>query len=221
VDLFQEMSKLSGDFSHGKPNASKHQPSVYIENREIEQVHVCIGAVGPSVTDQRRQAAYVLNTLLGGGMSSRLFQEVREQRGLAYSVFSFVSSFIDTGLFGIYASCEPSRLQELLDVTSAETLNLHLSLTKDEIRTAKSHIKGNFILAMESTDARMNRLAKCEYYFDRYLNMGETIEEVEAVTPAQVAEAAEQMLSKNGFTIVGLGPVPDHVDFGGFSGSLV
>ena len=87
--------------------------------------------------------------------------------------------------------------------------------------TAKSHIKGNFILAMESTDARMNRLAKCEYYFDRYLNMDEIIEEVEAVTPAQVAEAAEQMLSKNGFTIVGLGPVPDHVDFGKFSGSLV
>jgi predicted Zn-dependent peptidase len=221
VDLFQEMSKLSGDFSRGKPNASKHQPSVYIENRDIEQVHVCIGSVGPSVTDRRRHAAYILNTLLGGGWSSRLFQEVREQRGLAYSVYSFVSSFIDTGLFGIYAGCEPARLQELLDVTSAETLNLHLSLTKDEIRTAKSHIKGNFILAMESTDARMNRLAKCEYYFDRYLNMDEIIEQVEAVTPEQVAEAAEQMLGKNGFTIVGLGPVPDHVDFGGFSGSHV
>ena len=163
--FFNEMSKLSGDFSRGKPNASKHQPSVYVENRDIEQVHVCIGAVGPSVTDRRRHAAYILNTLLGGGWSSRLFQEVREQRGLAYSVYSFVSSFIDTGLFGIYAGCEPSRLQELLDVASAETVNLHLSLTDDEIRTAKSHIKGNFILAMESTDARMNRLAKCEYYF--------------------------------------------------------
>jgi predicted Zn-dependent peptidase len=108
-------------------------------------------------------------------------------------------------------------LQELLDVASAETVNLHSSLTDDDIRTAKSHIKGNFILAMESTDARMNRLAKCEYYFDRYLGMDEIIEKMEAVTPAELAETAEQMLTKAGFTAVGLGPVPDQVDFRAFS----
>lgn len=220
VELFQtEMAKLPNGLKRDNPNVSKHQPGVHLEKRDIEQVHVCIGTVGPSAAHETRHAAYILNTLLGGGWSSRLFQEVREKRGLAYSVYSFLSSFVDTGVFGIYAGCEPARLQELINVASSETMNLYSSLTDDDIRTAKSHIRGNFILAMESTDARMNRLAKCEYYFDRYLSMAEIIEKMEAATPAELAETAERMLTKGGFTVVGLGPAPDQVDFRAFGRS--
>jgi len=217
VDMIQtQMHKLPSGLSQNRPTASESEPCVHVVHRDIEQVHVCLGTEGPSATDDRRHAAYILNTLLGGGWSSRLFQEVREKRGLAYSVYSFLSSFADTGMFGIYAGCEPQRFQELLGVISAETLNLSSNLTEEDIRTAKNHIKGNLILALESTEARMNRLAKCEFYFDRYLTLAEIIDSMEAVTLVELQETAEQMFTKAGYTIVGLGPIPEETDFRAF-----
>jgi predicted Zn-dependent peptidase len=189
--------------------------AVHVEERDLEQVHVCYAAVGPSAVDDRRHAAYLLNTILGGGMSSRLFQEVREKRGLAYTVYSFISSFSDTGMFGVYAGCDPERLEELMAVMGSETIGMAASLTEDDVRTAKQQIKGNIILAMESSESRMNRLAKGEYYFGRYVPTDEIISAIEDVSLRELQETAEEILDPAGLTIVGLGPVDGKLDLMG------
>jgi len=173
----------------------------------------------PSAVDEKRHAAYILNSILGGGMSSRLFQEVREKRGLAYSVYSFLSAFSNTGIFGIYAGCDPDRLEELLSVVGKESLGLSGSVTEDEIDTAKSQIRGNLILALESSEARMNRLAKGEYYFGRYMSLDEIIGSLEKVTTAELKDSAEEIIDRSGFAAVALGPIEEDVDlFGLLSG---
>jgi predicted Zn-dependent peptidase len=206
------MGRLAANSSQSAATAPKSQGCSVVVPRDLEQVHVCMGTKGPSAKDKARYAVHILNTILGGGWSSRLLQEVREKRGLAYSVYSFVSSFVDTGMFGLYAGCDPARLEELLSTMGGETLNLHSTLSDDDIRTAKTHIKGNLILAMESTDARMNRLAKCEFYFDRYLGLDEIIDAFEAVTKKQLADTAEQMLNLGELALVALGPIPEKTD---------
>lgn len=212
-----------GRFPHSKAAVSKVQPksdsSAHVEERDLEQVHVCIGMEGPSAVDPRRHAGYILNAVLGGGMSSRLFQEVREKRGLAYAVYSFLSSFSDTGIFGIYAGCDPERLEELLNIMGKETLELSRSITAEDVATAKSQIKGNIILAMESTDSRMNRLAKGEYYFGRHVGVEEIIGCLEAVTLNELRDTADWMINEGRFTIVAVGPVDKDTDlFGQFNG---
>ncbi len=212
-----------GKFPRAKADVSKVQPktdaSAHVEERDLEQVHVCIGMEGPSAVDPRRHAGYILNAILGGGMSSRLFQEVREKRGLAYAVYSFLSSFSDTGIFGIYAGCDPDRLEELLNIMGKETLDLSRSITAEDVATAKSQIKGNIILAMESSDSRMNRLAKGEYYFGRRVGVDEIIDNLEAVTIDDLRETADWMINEGRYAIVAVGPVSKDSDlFGYFKG---
>lgn len=188
------------------------EPGAHIENRDLEQVHLCIGMEGPSATADSRHAAYIINTILGGGMSSRLFQEIREKRGLAYSVYSYLSSFSDTGIFGLYAGFDPDCLDEVLDIMGRETGNLHRTITEEEAATAKNQIKGNIILAMESTDSRMNRLAKSEFYFDRQVELNEIIELLENVSIEELRATARHMIDAGNFTVVALGPVPTDAD---------
>ncbi|AFM26705.1 M16 family metallopeptidase [Desulfomonile tiedjei] len=195
---------------------AKIDASAYVEERDLEQVHVCVAMKAPSAVDKRRHAGYILNTILGGSMSSRLFQEVREKRGLAYSVYSFLSAFSDTGIFGIYAGCDPDDLEELLNVMGKETLDLCRNLTEDEVATAKSQIKGNLILAMESTDSRMNRLAKSEYHFGRHVPVDEIIENLQDVSFAELQDTAEWMIEDCRFTLVALGPVDKNADLFGY-----
>ncbi|MBI5249224.1 MAG: insulinase family protein [Desulfomonile tiedjei] len=219
----QLVERHTGKFPRSKADVYKIQPksdaSAHVEERDLEQVHVCIGMDGPSAVDPRRHAGYILNAVLGGGMSSRLFQEVREKRGLAYAVYSFLSSFSDTGIFGIYAGCDPERLQELLNIMGKETLELSRSITADDVSTAKSQIKGNIILAMESTDSRMNRLAKGEYYFGRRVGVDEILAALEAVTLDELRETADWMINEGRYTIVAVGPVGKDTDlFGYFRG---
>jgi predicted Zn-dependent peptidase len=221
---FVEMIERSmGNFPRAQVDFTRIQPktesSGHIEERDLEQVHVCVGMEGPSAVDPRRHAGYLLNAILGGGMSSRLFQEVREKKGLAYSVYSFLSSFSDTGIFGIYAGCEAERLEELLNIMGKETLGLARSITEEDVAIAKSQIKGNIILAMESSDSRMNRLAKGEYYFGRHVGVQEIIECMEAVTIENLRETADWMIAEGRYTIVAVGPVAQDTDlFGYFRG---
>jgi predicted Zn-dependent peptidase len=220
VDLFnRRMIAVGGKRPLGLQKAAKINASALVLERDLEQVHVCIAVEGPSALDEKRHAAYILNTILGGGMSSRLFQEVREKRALAYSVYSFLSSLSDTGMFGLYAGCDPERLEELVNVTGRESLNLATSLTEDDIATAKSQIKGSIILAMESTDSRMNRLAKGEYYFGRYISVDEMINSVESVTHKELVSCAEEMINNGRLTIVAVGPVDQDTDLVGMFNS--
>jgi predicted Zn-dependent peptidase len=225
VDHEKLAELLEGQMRHLSPARSrpsllpaKSESSAQVVPKDLEQVHVCIGTTGPASSDERRHAAYILNTILGSGMSSRLFQEVREKRGLAYSVYSFMSSFSDTGVLGIYAACEPARLEELLRTIGKEILGLASSITQEEIRTAKNQIRGSVILAMESSDARMNRLAKGEYFFGRYVSLAEILEAHEAVTRDELTHMCEEMFSTGRLTAVALGPIPEDTDLFGLLG---
>lgn len=221
VDLIaHEVVKLSLSSSEAHRTVPSNGRNAHVVVKDLEQVHVCVATVAPSAVDEKRHAAYILNAILGGGMSSKLFQEVREKRGLAYNVYSFLSTFSDTGMFGIYAGCDASRVEELLEVAGKETLGLASSITEDDIRTAKNQIKGNIILAMESTDSRMNRLAKGEYFFGRYISLDEIINALEAVTAAELSEVAEEMINSGPMTIVALGPLDEKSDLGGMFGGL-
>jgi predicted Zn-dependent peptidase len=174
--------------------------------KKLEQAHLCIGGPGVSQADRLRYAAYVLNTALGGGMSSRLFQEVREKRGRVYSIYSFMSSFIDCGYFGIYAGTSPEWVDEVVEVTLKEVAKIvREGLAPDELARAKSQLKGNMLLGMESTDSRMNRLARNEIYFGRDIPLDEIARGIEQVGNEQVVELAATCFKPDRMGMVLLG----------------
>ncbi len=210
VDLINEhMGRLPRGSANSHPPAPRVERSYHIVPRDLEQAHLCLGLQGPSATDPGRYTGYILNTILGGGMSSRLFQEVREKNGLAYSVGSYLSTFSDTGAFGIYAGCDPSRIHELLRILGKEIFGLAHTITEPEIRTAINQNKGGMVLSLESSDARMNRLAKGEYYFGRHIHIEEVINSLEAVTAQELSDAAARTFCPGAFTVVAMGPIPD------------
>ncbi len=174
--------------------------------KKLEQAHLCIGGPGIGQTHPLRYAGYILNTALGGGMSSRLFQEVREKRGRVYSIYSFMSSFLDCGYFAIYAGTNPEWVDEVIEVTLKELKKVaREGLTPAEIARAKSQLKGNMLLGLESTDARMNRLARNEIYFGRDIPLEEVAEEIERVTNDQVIELARAFFKPESMALVMLG----------------
>jgi len=214
-DRFVELiDKHMGSLPRGPARNSNPKPAVepssQVIARDLEQVHVCLGLEGPSAVDDKRHAGHILNTILGGGMSSRLFQEVREKKALAYSIYSYLSSVSDTGIFAVYAGCDPGRVEELLTILKKETTDLAGSLTEEEIRTAKNQMRGNIVLSMESSDSRMHRLAKSEFYFGRYITVDEIIAALERVTPTELAETARQLFGPGRCSLVALGPVEDN-----------
>lgn len=217
--LQRQMNGLSSSSTRSRLSPAHSESSAHVVAKDLEQVHVCIGTTGPSASDQRRHAGYILNAILGTGMSSRLFQEVREKRGLAYSVYSFMSSFSDTGLFGVYAACEPGRVEELVRTIGEETLGLATSLTEEEIRTAKNQIRGSVILAMESSETRMNRLAKGEFFFGRYVSLQEILDGLDAVTSAELSTLSEELFNSGQLTAIALGPIAEDTDLFGLLGA--
>ncbi len=174
--------------------------------KPLEQAHICLGGPGISQSSAARYAGYVLNTALGGGMSSRLFQEVREKRGKVYSIYSFLSSHIDCGYFGIYAGTNPEWVDEVLEITLAELKQVaREGLKPAELDRAKSQLKGNLLLGLESTDARMNRLARNEIYFRRDIPVEELARDIEAVSNDQVTELASTFFDREQMALVVLG----------------
>ena len=151
-------------------------PRVVVRNKELEQSHVCLGTSGFQQDHADRFASYALNTVLGGSMSSRLFQNVREKRGLAYAVFSGLSAYRDAGAMTIYAGCANEAVGELIDVVVGEIRRLKEEPMSDvELRRAKDHLKGSLMLGLESTSSRMSNLARQEMYFDRQFSLDETL----------------------------------------------
>jgi predicted Zn-dependent peptidase len=174
--------------------------------KDLEQAHICIGGPGISQVDPLRFAAYVMNTAVGGGMSSRLFQEVREKRGRVYSIYSFISSFLDCGYFGIYAGTNPEWVDEVIEVTLSEIGKVSREgLKPNELARAKSQLKGNMLLGMESSDSRMNRLARNEIYFRRDIPLEEVANAIDAVTNDQVVELSTHCFKSDRMGLVLLG----------------
>ncbi|MFF3496728.1 M16 family metallopeptidase [Streptomyces sp. NPDC002795] len=177
--------------------------------RKTEQAHVILGMPGLARTDDRRWAMGVLNTALGGGMSSRLFQEVREKRGLAYSVYSYTSGFADCGLFGVYAGCRPSQVHDVLKICRDELDQVaQHGISDDEIRRAIGQLAGSTVLGLEDTGALMHRIGKSELCWGEQMSVDAMLERISAVTPDEVRAVARDILGQRPSLSV-IGPLKD------------
>jgi predicted Zn-dependent peptidase len=177
--------------------------------RSTEQANVIVGSTSLTATDPRRFTLSVLNAVLGGGMSSRLFQEIREKRGLAYSTYSFASGHADTGVFGLYAGCTPARVDEVVALMVAEFERLADSpISAAELERSLGQLCGGLVLGMEDTGSRMSRLGKAELVHGELLSLDESLERVRAVTAADVQELAADLASRPR-TVVRVGPFGD------------
>ena len=185
--------------------------NVHIVRKNLEQVHLCMGTRGISQTHPLRFAGYLLNVLLGGSMSSRLFQEIREKRGLAYAVFSYLSSYSDTGLFTIYAGTTRNKVKKVIELILKELRKFKENpLQKEEVEKAKEQLKGNVLLSYESTDNRMSRLAKGELYFSRFISLKEILEGIRSVSAEDIQQLAQELFQTNTFSLVALGKVKEN-----------
>lgn len=178
--------------------------------KDIEQAHISIGLKGLSMTDPDRYALTLLNTILGGNMSSRLFQEIRERRGLAYSVYSFVSSYADAGMFGAYAAVESRQASKTVELIVKEMRRLkETPVDQEAVRDAKEYTKGNLMLSTESVDNQMARLAQNEFNLGRFVSLEEIMSEVDRVTPVDIQRLAEALFQSTPSSLALLGPVMD------------
>src|SRR5688572_5393135 len=169
-------------------------PQFIARTKDLEQSHVCLGTDSYAQRHEDRYVSYILNTVLGGSMSSRLFQNVREKRGLAYSVFSGLSAYRDAGNLTIYAGCASDAVEEVVDLCAAELKVLKQAPVSDaELRRAKDHLKGSLMLSLENTASRMSHLARQEIYFDRHFGLDETLAGVENVTAEDVQRVANEL----------------------------
>ena len=183
---------------------------VLVQGKDTEQANLLLGCPAPARLDERRFALGVLNNALGGGMSSRLFQEIREKRGLAYSVYSHVSQYADTGLFAVYAGCAPGKADEVLSLAREQLAAVASgALTEQEIDRGKGMLKGSLVLGMEDTGSRMSQLGKGELLYGDLLSVDELLAKVDAVTVDQVHAVAAELLSQP-LSLAVVGPFSDH-----------
>jgi predicted Zn-dependent peptidase len=179
-----------------------------VTHRDLEQIHFCLGTGGISHNHRLRYAGHCLNTLLGGNMSSRLFQEVREKRGLTYSIYSFLNTYSDTGLFGVYAGTTKAEIEEVVSLILKELQAIKQGRIRNEdLAAAKEYLRGGTILGLEGSDGRMGRLARDEICFDRTIPLEEVLRELEGVSAEAIAEVAREMLTSHPLCLTMLGAV--------------
>jgi len=182
-------------------------PGVRFQRKDTEQYHVCVAAPGISRSDPRRFAASLLDGILGGSASSRLFQEIREKRGMAYAVYSFASQYSDTGQIGVYLGTREENVASCLEITTEQIAEIAAgNLRDDEIKRAKENLRGRIMLSMESTANRMSRLGKSLATDTELLSIERIIAEIEAVEPEAVAELAGVLLAPEKCSAAGIGP---------------
>lgn len=185
-----------------------HEKRVDAVEKDLEQVHLCFGTWALPQNHPRRFEAYILNTILGGSMSSRLFQEIREKRGLAYSIYSYMASHSDSGSLAIYAGTSPEQLTEVIEITLRELKRLKTEPVDPlALDAAKEQLKGNILLSLESSDNRMSKLAKNEIYFGCYQPLPEIMAGFGRVTSGSLLELCQQLLDDSYFTLVLMGKV--------------
>jgi predicted Zn-dependent peptidase len=187
---------------------------VKVQSKDTEQAHVVLGCAGLTRDDERRFALGALNNVLGGGMSSRLFQQIRERRGLAYSVYSYTSQYADSGLFAVYAGCAPGKVDEVLALSRDEFARVAAEgVTDAEVARGKGMLKGSLVLGLEDTGSRMSRLGKGELLYREMLSVDDLLARIDAVTPDDVRAVAAEVLV-NPASLAVIGPFDDH-DFSG------
>ena len=193
-------------FTRTDDTPTPHAPIVVRNKSSIEQVHVFVGVPAIALPHKDRYACYILNAILGGGMSSRLFQNIRERQGLAYTVYSELAMYRDAGCMLVYAGTSPKSAGKVVDSVTRELRQLATDLvTEEELRRAKDHLKGSFVLGLESTSSRMGNLARQELYFKRFYTIDEMLASVERVTADQVLNLAEQFFDHRRIAVTALG----------------
>ena len=198
--------EAQGDLPTGPQLPNGHRPTVAFHRKDTEQYHLCVGAPGIPRGDDRRFTLRVLDTLLGGSSSSRLFQEVREKRGLAYSVYSYASHYADSGQVAIYVGTRPDNVAEAMDVIGNELHRLQDNGVDDEeLERARENVKGRTVLSMESTLSRMNRLGTSLLMGVPILTLDELIAEIDAVTMDDVTALARDLFAPEGMSAAGIG----------------
>jgi predicted Zn-dependent peptidase len=214
-DRFVEL--VTGHFQHMKPlkngfhsSAPKIIPRIILRNKKaLEQVQLCIGVPAHPIAHEKRHAGYVLNTLLGGGMSSRLFQNIRERQGLAYSIYSDLNPYRDTGCLAVYAGTSLAAAAKVVQSVISEFRTLKTEpVPEEELRRSKAQLKGSLMLSLESSTARMSNLARQEMYFDRYYDLDELIERIEAVTADDLTRLANEFFKTESVAVTALGNLP-------------
>jgi len=191
-----------------RDEAPRVVPKILVRNKELEQSHLCLGVGSYPQNHEDRYSSYVLNTLLGGSMSSRLFQNVREKRGLAYAVFSGLSAYRDAGSFTIYAGCSNEAVAEVIDLVVEELRGVKQApVPAAELQRAKDHLKGSLMLSLENTASRMSHIARQEIYFDRQFGLDETLQGIERVTVGDVQRVAADLFRNGSLAATVLGNV--------------
>jgi len=181
---------------------------VLVKRKPLEQVHLCLGLKGVAAGHRDRYALYALNSVLGGSMSSRLFQEVREKRGLAYSIYSFLSGYSDVGTVTVYAATRPKEVERVVDLVCREIGRISKQgIERKELDRAKNQMKGSLMLSLESSHSRMSKLAKDELVYGTRTSLAEMVAHIDQVTVEQVYAVGHQLFGLNPLAITGLGPL--------------
>jgi len=215
--LLRRLSDLFGSFKRGGPRLLEGTPQGMAVQRfvgkDTEQMHLIIGVPGLGQDDEDIYPMHVINNVLGGGLSSRLFQEIREQRGLAYSVYSYHSTYVDTGLFAIYAGTSPSNTREVVECILEEVQAMKKTgITAEELNRTKAQIKGSLYLGLESVNSRMSRLGKTELTYNRVLAPEEVVEKLERVTLEDVFRVMNRLWERGKISLAAIGPEGHEVD---------
>jgi predicted Zn-dependent peptidase len=190
-----------------KPIRGHGKPGIRFLRKDTEQYHVCLSAPGISRTDERRFAGSLMDAIVGGSASSRLFQEIREKRGMAYSVYSYSSQYGDSGQVGVYVGTREDNVAECLEIAVTELSDIAAGNVRPaELARAKENLKGRILLSLESTSARMTRLGKSTITATPLLSPEEVVKRLEAVTAAEIAELADALLTPSRFSVAGIGP---------------
>jgi predicted Zn-dependent peptidase len=185
------------------------QPTLVNEDRELSQVHLCLGTNGLAYAHRDRYTISLLNNILGGGMSSRLFQEIRERRGLVYSIYSYHAAYQGAGLLVVYAGTDSDHYQEVVELIQAEFRKVRDEpVDPEEFRRAKEQLKGSILLGLESTSSRMTRLAKMQMYFNRCFGLDEIIKGIEEITPERLQQLTRSLFAGGVYTLASIGRIP-------------
>lgn len=211
LSIFGDFQRKTGDNADQNPQASVVRKAIA---KDTEQMHVIVGVPGLGQDDDDMYAMHVINNYLGGGLSSRLFQEIREQRGLAYSVYSYHSTYVDTGLFAVYAGTSPNKTSEVVECILQEMTRIkNNGITEKELNKTKAQIKGNLLLGLESVSSRMSRLGKSEISFGRVKTAEEAVEKLEKVTLEDIRRVMNRIWNNENVSILTLGKKDLDIDF--------
>lgn len=213
VSKFFNLTNRNG-FYHMRKKPEKVSAVNYVIEKPASQSHVCIGTATYGAKDSKRDHLFLLNTLLGDGMSSRLFQNIREKYGFVYSIYSFYTMFKDSGIFGVYFACDKKNVSKAIDLVWKEfNLIVKNGIDPDELKRAKAQVKSSLLIGLESMSNRMQRLAQIELVYDGvYSDIGDIIRRIEKISPDEVQEIASEILNEERFTTIIINPAKNNME---------